>query len=364
MKLKSILITIVMVIAGIRADASIPIAGIYEGADKNLAASRNMYVVLDFINGTPDFTQQFKTKESTFKVLPKDFMNAGKISKAFAGTRAPGFSRYRSKVLFANWEEMKIMNPRLKKGIVICDWVDTYDRKGKCVILRLPGDSITIYGLSSLDPSIGPDGLRLELVKSLLPAGTQQLPQLTSEAIADIRKEISISGVTPFINKIDNLPTSESVNNEPSQKPITNQDSSESTSMPKTSSMPLPVLWRDNGPTMYEYKAEGDAGSYGPYEVRASLDFWGDATVVRGQDVVCREYIIAVYGTGRRNESEYIYYGHEEDNKVVFTHRYDSLAGGYHNDNPKIEKLETPLVLTSPDGNKLDFNGITYVRTY
>ena len=95
------------------------------------------------------------------------------------------------------------------------------------------------------------------------------------------------------------------------------------------------------------------------------MDFWGDETVVRGQDIVCREMVRTMYGNGRISESEYLYYGHEVGNKVVFTHRYDLLNGGYHNPNPKIEKLEAPLALTaSPDGKGLVLNGRTYVRTY
>ncbi len=360
MRLRLLLALVIMMIAGMRSEAKIPVAGVYEGADKNVAASRNMYVVLDFINGTPDFTQQFTTKESAFKVLPKDFMNAKKISKAFAGTRADGFSRYRSKVLFSNWEEMKITNPRLKNGIVICDWVDTYNRKGKCAILRLPNDSITIYGLSTLDQSISPDGLRLELVKSLLPAGTQQLPQLTDEAIASAKKAFE-SGCIGEIERLDKMKDDAS----PAAKETSKKPTPKAAAPESDTDVPLPVLWRDNGPTMYEFKTVEVGGDYGRFETNASLDFWGDATTVRGEDIACREFITTVYENGRMYESEYIYYGHKAGNKVIFTHRYDSLEGGYHNSNPKIEKLDTPIVLkATTDGKGLVFGDFKYKRTY
>ena len=342
-------------IAGFGVNAQIPLAGIYEGADKNMAASRNMYVVLDFINGTPDFTQQFTTKESTFKVLPKDFMNAKKLSKVFAGTKAPGFSRYRTKVLLSNWEEMKITNPRLKNGIVICDWEDTYNRKGKCAILRLPNDSITIYGLSALDPSISPDGLRLELVKSLLPAGTQQLPTLTVEATAKAKEDFT-TDCKGTIEKLDKMKESTPVQDKPATP-----SASEATA--KTDA-PLPVLWREDGPTLYECKTNDKDGK-GNFKTNASLDFWGDETVVSGQDIACREYYKLTYDNGHIDEGEYIYYGHQEGNKVIFSHRYDSLKGGYYNGTPKTEKLDTPVVLTAtPDSKGLVFNGRTYIRTY
>lgn len=362
MKLRFLFSTIFFLALGLPLMAAIPLAGVYEGADKELGLSRQMYVILDFINGTPDFTQKFTTKESSFKVLPKDFMNSKKITKAFSGTRAPGFSRYRSKVLFTNWEEMRITNPRLKKGIVICDWEDTFNRKGKCAILKLSNDSITIYGLSTMDPSINPNGLRLELTQNLLPSDVAPLAPLSQPERDKLKKQLT---ETPkeTIEEIDRLPVDQPAR---AKKPAQNKQNSGSTAN-KPSSGPeadhkLPVLWREDGPTQYEFNVT-DRGTYGLFNTKSTLDFWGDETVVKGKDICARWYYFTAYDNGRIYEGEYIYYGNKVGNKVIFTHRFNSLEQGYHS-TPKIEKLETPVVMTSPDGKNLLFNDWLFKRTY
>lgn len=363
--MKTILTTVTVAIVALLSNATIPMAGIYEGSDKDFGSNRKMYVVLDFVKGTPDFTQQFTTKESKFKLLPADFMNAKKISRAFAGTTAAGFSRYRHKMLFSSWEEMKLTNPRLKEGgVILCDWVDTENNEGTCAILRLPNDSITIYGLSSLDPLLSPNGLRLELVKSLLPEGTQEMAPLTADAIASAKDNFT-TDCNGYIENLKNKPDVKPAPQNNSVTPETPAGESKDGDTTKTSATVdnFPILWRDNGAVQYEYEKTGEAGSYGKYGIRKVLDFWPDETV-KGQDIACRQYTNTAYANGRLYEEEYIYYGHREGNRIVFTHRFDSFSQGYE-ENPQIEKLAKPIVMTvASNGKDLIFQDCRFVRTY
>lgn len=360
MRFRLLLTSCIICLAG-AIQAGIPFAGIYEGADKNLAASRQMYVVLDFMNGTPDFTQQFTTKESTFKVLPKDFMNAKKLTKAFAGSKAAGFSRYRNKVLFTNWEEMRLTNPRVRGALIVCDWEDALSRKGKCAIMRLPNDSITIIGLSAMDPSISPNWLRLELVKNLLPDSKMPIPVLSTENRAKMRKLIDEDPINR-INIIDDM-----FKDEPNTEPGTSTPDGNKPSANKpgatSGQIKFPVLWREDGPTLYECHIEDIGGDFGRFVTDSSLDFWGDATVVKGAEIAARWIYTCQYDNGRRYEGEYIYYGNKQGNKLVLTHRFNSGEQGYHS-TPKIEKLEKPEIITSPDGKSLLFQDMTFKRTY
>lgn len=68
----------------------INLAGTYECNSNPQSVRKQMYLTIDFLNRqVPDFTQVFTTKESSFKLLPKDFMNAKKLKKNFAGQKAP-----------------------------------------------------------------------------------------------------------------------------------------------------------------------------------------------------------------------------------------------------------------------------------
>lgn len=125
----------------------------------------------------------------------------------------------------------------------------------------------------------------------------------------------------------------------------------------------LPVLWRDNGPVIYEYQITKEGGDYGTFSTISKLDFWSDTTV-KGQNIACRDFTNTTYANGRIYESEYIYYGHKENNTIVFTHRYDSYADGYESA-PKIEKLADPVILKpTADPQRLIFNGYEYTRTF
>lgn len=160
----------IMTFSATGAFAAIPLAGIYEMDARPDLSKHQMYLELDFINSRPDFTQTFTGKKAEFKLLPADFMNAKKLKTTFKGTTAPGFGKYRQQTLFSNSEEFRITNPRLKNGVVLVDWENTAGVKGEAVIIPQADGSIVTYGLTSFDRLLSPDGHKLQLVKSLLPA--------------------------------------------------------------------------------------------------------------------------------------------------------------------------------------------------
>ncbi len=172
MRLKSILTLAALTLFG-SLSAQINLAGTYEGEMNDNITRKRMYANLDFINGVPDFTQIFTAKEAPLKILPKDFMNAKKLKKNFAGQTAPGFIRYNSKTIFSDTEEIKLTNPRLENGVLFADWVNHDGKQGKCVIIANNDNTIQILGLTTLDTDFGPDNLILTRTESKLPEGAQ-----------------------------------------------------------------------------------------------------------------------------------------------------------------------------------------------
>lgn len=483
----------------------INLAGVYEANDKKDGLRRQMYMTLDFLNDrTPDFTQVFTTKESQFKYLPKDFMNAKKLKRNFAGTFAPGFARYREHFLFANTEEIRFSNPEAEDGLIKADWVSTDGHKGICYFIVNPDRTVQILGLTALPRELSPDYLVLNLVEDRLPAGAE--PFVTPPAIAEftineyqknfktptvisiaddvdmqviqaVQKdgEVTINmrarNMTPYDNfmmfpgphadgyaiaengtryegvcgafgkkrtdkesiqipmpkgkwvefqliipkvnkpvdmfatvfvecqtsviipknhciQIQNLPVFQDLpadmkrlvnpatnttkptgdtpktndgNNQPSTPPAGDPSgNSQPKSDPKDS---FPVLWREDGPVQYELHMSDIGGDYGRFHTDASLDFWEDNTV-KGEPIAARWIYSCVYDNGRMYEGEYIYYGHREGNKIVFTRRFDVGQYGYHSE-PVLENLDPHEVLTvAPNGKDLIFDRCTYKRTY
>lgn len=199
---------------GLLSQAQINLAGVYEGEMNDNITRKRMYLNIDFLNGVPDFTQIFTTKESPLKVLPKDFMNAKKLKKDFAGQHAPGFARYNSKTLFSSTEELMLTNPQLEDGILTAEWVNNEGKKGKCFIVANSDNTIQILGLTSLEPDFGPDNLRLTLVDNRLPDGTQPYitaPELLEKVNKRYCREIlwklkidrskGLGGIRPSIDK-------------------------------------------------------------------------------------------------------------------------------------------------------------------
>lgn len=158
--------------------AQVNLAGVYEGEMNDNITRKRMYANLDFLRGVPDFTQIFTEKKAPMKILPADFMNAKKLKKSFAGQTAPGFLRFNSKTLFSFTEEIKLTNPRIEDGVLVCDWVNHDGDTGKCFIIVNPDKTIQFLGLTTLDPDLGPDNLVLTQVEDKLPSQVQ--PYVTS----------------------------------------------------------------------------------------------------------------------------------------------------------------------------------------
>lgn len=185
----------------------INLAGTYECNSNPQSVRKQMYLTIDFLNRqVPDFTQVFTTKESSFKLLPKDFMNAKKLKKNFAGQKAPGFGKFKSKFLFSNTYEFKLSNPRVKDGVIIADWEDNNAKKGECTIIAYPDGTLRILGLTSLTRDLSPDNVTLTRVVNALPSGAE--PFVTPQAVADFLvneadKLLVTPKVTPFDKELE-----------------------------------------------------------------------------------------------------------------------------------------------------------------
>ncbi len=185
--MKRTLISLVGLIIGFISYAQINIAGVYEGQMNDNITRKRMYLNVDFINNVPDFTRIFTEKQAPLNILPKDFMNAKKLKKQFAGQMAPAFARYNSKTIFSETEEIKIFNPTIENGIVTAEWENHEGAKGRCFIIIHPDRSLQILGLTTLHPDLGPDNLVLSLQEDKLPAGAT--PYITpSELLPLINK--------------------------------------------------------------------------------------------------------------------------------------------------------------------------------
>lgn len=348
MKRHSTITGIIMAIAFLAlttatAQEKINLAGIYELNVKADLSSNQMYLELDFVNQRPDFTQTFTGKTAKFKLLPEDFMNAKKLKKNFKGTKAPGFGRYREKTLFSLTEEFKITNPHSKQGVIIADWEDAMSKTGKVIILPNEDGSIVTYGLTGLDRSLSPDGMRLELVKNLLPenvaggkwtdgakSGTQ-----TAGFIEEIRTACG-QDLPGTIKRLVEMPDGGNV-----KKPAATGSNKE-----------IPInLCGDNEPVMFMFHTVGNGGDYGKFETNSQLDFWQEDN----GEISMRQYTTVVYlNSGRKNESEYIYTGRKKGNTIVFTRKTDSFNGG--------EPQKVTSTLTIKSTTSLVFDRWTYTR--
>lgn len=171
--MKRLLFAVGALLIGLLSHAQINLAGVYEGDMSDNITRKRMYVNLDFLNGVPDFTQIFTEKKAPLKILPTDFMNAKKLKKQFAGQTAPGFIRFNSKTIFSSTEELKLTNPRIEDGVLVCDWINHDGETGKCFIIVNPDKSIQFLGLTTMATDLGPDNLVLTQVEDRLPTGVQ-----------------------------------------------------------------------------------------------------------------------------------------------------------------------------------------------
>ncbi len=181
----------------------INVAGVYEYDSKPNGVRKQMYLTIDFVNQqVPDFTQVFTEKESNFRRLPKDFMNAKKLTRSFGGSKAAGFGKFREKYLFANTDEFKLTNPRLEDGIIIADWITDRGDKGECQIVVNEDRSLRILGLTKLSRDISPDNIEIGLVEDRLPQGVTPFVS-PKEAVDFVVGEYEKTRVTPKVTNFD-----------------------------------------------------------------------------------------------------------------------------------------------------------------
>lgn len=339
-----------------RAQSKINLAGIYELNTKVNGSAYQMYLELDFINQRPDFTQTFKEKTSTFKLLPEDFMNAKKLKQTFKGTKAPGFGRYREKYLLSLTEEFKITNPHLKKGVIIADWENDMNKTGKVVLLPNEDGSIVTYGLTDFDRELSPDGIRLELVKDLTTSNTGNKwtdGAKSGTATASFINEIKTScgkDLSGTIQRLIRMPD-DNGSAQPKGKPNTGKQSTQN------NNTDIDIqLWGETEGILFRFHTIATGGDYGKFETNACLDFWQNDN----GEISMRAYATTVYfNSGNQREYEYIYRGRRKGNKIIFTRRQDSLNGG---DFVPLESWD-PSVLTIKSPTTVEFDRCLYKKS-
>lgn len=337
------------------AQTKINLAGIYELNIKKDGGTHQMYLELDFVGQRPDFTQTFTGKTSSFKLLPEDFMNAKKLKNRFKGTKAPGFGKYREKFLLSITEEFRITNPHIKKGVVIADWENDMGTTGKVIIIPNEDGSLVTYGLTQLDRSLSPDGMRLELVKDLADGNAGKKPSDMAKSgtvTAGFIDEIRTSCGQDFKGTLERLIS------------MPDDTGDRQPGRPSPAGKPVPQgnngiikiqLWGDNQPVIFKFNTIATGGDYGKFETNATLDFWQEDN----GEISMRMYATTVYiNSGRLREYEYIYTGRRKGNKIIFTRRQDSLNGG---DAVAVESW-MPSVLTIKSPTSVVFDECTYVR--
>lgn len=373
--------------------AAIPLAGIYEMNDCEDMNRHQMYLELDFTNSRPDFTQTFTTKKSEFRLLPADFMNAGKLAKEFKGTKAPGFGKYRHKMLVASSEEFRITNPRSKKGIILVDWEANSGEKGEAIIIRDSDSTLVTYGLTTFDRLIGPDGHKLLLVKNLLP---ERVKPATTSADGELVKEIiticTYPGKVPeAIKRLKELPDDDAVPTAPAKpakpatpatpatpaKPKSNAkpdmpvNSAPSTAIPKASTAtPRDTVARETDKVFSALVSNDNAvwrgsmnmakmGRNGVITASATFSDGGKGTVVMNmkQDIApgdCKVYSF-----------EYLYYGKVVGETVVFDKIAVTKRSNVAVRNPQIKPIprNEPNVIKLLSPTSFDFFGIKFTKT-
>lgn len=133
--------------------------GVYEGADKADGLTRQGYMEIDVSGASvPDFSQTFKKGgKYSFKLLPPDFMK--KPSQYFAGKRATGFVKFRSKILISNTETLMLSDPEPAEGGYRLRWASDMGKTGTCMLHVRADGTLWFTGLGTFHESIGPDKL-------------------------------------------------------------------------------------------------------------------------------------------------------------------------------------------------------------
>lgn len=346
---------LLFLLAGTAAQAQINLAGIYELNQKVDGETYQMYLELDFVRQRPDFTQTFTGKTATFKLLPADFMNAKKLTKQFKGTKAPGFGRFRDKSFLTLTDEFKITNPRAKGGVIVADWENALNKSGKVVIIPEPDGALVTYGLTTFNRKFSPDGLRIELVKDLMPANTGNRWGVAApgtppaEPNDEMKKKCKddLPGTIECLLRLPDdttEPAPSSSGNGTNPAPTGNNEGGINIE-----------LWGDNHAVTFHFHTIAQGGDFGKFETNSQLDFWPEDN----GEISMRMYATTVYvNSGNRSEYEYIYTGRREGNKIIFNRRKDSLNEGDYE--PLESYLPSEVIIKSP--TRIVFDRCTYTK--
>lgn len=203
-RLTTVITSMILAVTASAQTTPINVAGVYECNTSSNGLRKQMYLAVDFINGTPDLTQVFTEKENSFQKLPKDFINGKKLKRTFAGTKSAGFGKFKEKMLISNSSEFRLSNPRIVDGAIVADWTDASNGKGECTIIVNPDRSMQILGLTNFTRDLSPDDILLTLVEDRLQGAE---PYVTPTPVADFLcneyiKKCTKAKVTSFDKEI------------------------------------------------------------------------------------------------------------------------------------------------------------------
>ena len=237
--------------------------GVYEAADKTDGLTRQGYMEINITEpAVPDFSQTFvKGATHSFSLLPSDFMK--KPSRYFAGKKATGFIKYRSKMLISNTETLMLTDPEPVQGGYKLKWASDMGKTGTCTMTIAADGTLWFTGLGTFDKSIGPD--KLVFVRQ---------PEQTAA-----KKYLAAGGGTPATDKpatgqtgngpkggetsagaVDKGRTSVPTDGTPAYKPET--DAAGNIKLPKASSGTLTGRWIGNGGLMIKLNSMKKAYKY------------------------------------------------------------------------------------------------------
>lgn len=237
--------------------------GVYEAADKTDGLTRQGYMEINITEPVvPDFSQTFvKGATHSFSLLPSDFMK--KPSRYFAGKKATGFIKYRSKMLISNTETLMLTDPEPVQGGYKLKWASDMGKTGICTMTLAADGTLWFTGLGTFDKSIGPDKLvfvrqaEQTAAKPYLaaggtnPAGNKPPTGRTDEGLKD--------GETSAAAE-DKGRTSVPTDGTPAYKPET--DAAGNIKLPKASSGTLTGRWIGNGGLMIKLNSMKKAYKY------------------------------------------------------------------------------------------------------
>lgn len=232
--------------------------GVYEAADKVDGLTRQGYMEINIKEpAVPDFSQTFvKGATHNFSLLPSDFMK--KPSRYFAGKKATGFIKYRSKILISNTETLMLTEPEPVQGGYRLKWASDMGKTGTCTMTIAADGTLWFTGLGTFDKSIGPDKLVFvrqpgqTAARTYLAAGSDKPQQGGGTPAADKpatgQTANGPKGGETSASAVDKGQTTLPTDGTPAYKPATDADGN--IMLPKASSGTLTGRWIGDGGLM------------------------------------------------------------------------------------------------------------------